>query len=886
MKTATPAKDDTSIGILVVHGIGQQRPGETLARCCDALADWFARWIEGAARREPDRELEPVRVETATLADAEGAPPHAQLKVKFPGRAECRLTLAESWWAASFAPASFADLASWGFVVTPWAMLCHFGKRGALAAERVVQAERSGRFVARELLRATIEMLALTTACLIVAPLVLLLMLLLVVLGLLPIPWLHDFVVKQQRRLAATVGDSAVLLRSPTQEAAIVGKVRHDLEWLETKCGRVLVVAHSQGAAVSHEALRRLRSRKVHGFLTFGSGLSILADLRTPASLIPFLGLLGGGLAGIWWRFARPLDIVEPLWAAVAPAAVTLMVLGFIGALLHQYLEWRAVEGGVGLRGTGAEASSGLSRAEKIGPYLGFLGAVLALVLAIRSHTPWTWFVAAVLILCVLGWLASRWFLQKEAIDTLRRLSKASGVVRTTHHIMTTGFLTSGVALFATLPWGLLLIPAGFLLLGGLAHLRMWAERGEIFLSNHELDCTPLWKDFFASADPVSNGPFRDLKAREELANRRYPSDSVEVRNRASWLFDHVTYWANADEFVTYLAKEAGRVGEFDVEIMDNDSEWIKLARHRRGWRVAWLRPLRLVLAVLALGILLPSPWWTTFSEVAGKKAAAVSVQAATWGLMDSKVAKLIGHPVLLARTGFLLAAFLGYFLVWAVWWAWDRSDIQRFFDRGFRGARWAGYTSFPSWFVTFALCLLAYAGGAMWVVVAIHAGAKAGLIGVGIALAVLMLLALFSHKWLGEHFRRKSASGPILRAFCAGSEPEGYQLASLHKRRAEELQNEASRLERLESVTGERSDLNEHQRRHRRVRLADQRLALADEAIELAAVALEPARTLLLAAARALARPVDPSFVSSEKQLNKVRARLKTASSASSVTA
>ena len=53
------------------------------------------------------------------------------------------------------------------------------------------------------------------------------------------------------------------------------------------------------------------------------------------------------------------------------------------------------------------------------------------------------------------------------------------------------------------------------------------------------------WVDLWASADPAPNGPIvDDLPA---------GVTSYKIRNSASTLFDHSTYWSNVTEFVTAI---------------------------------------------------------------------------------------------------------------------------------------------------------------------------------------------------------------------------------------------------------------------------------------------------------------------------------------------
>jgi hypothetical protein len=102
------------------------------------------------------------------------------------------------------------------------------------------------------------------------------------VLGAVPLPRVRQAAVALQRQLSTSVGDSFVLLSSPTRAHAIVTSVESDLRWLTHRCQQVTVIAHSQGAAIAHRALRRIppAQRKLAKLVTVGSGQTKLTDLE------------------------------------------------------------------------------------------------------------------------------------------------------------------------------------------------------------------------------------------------------------------------------------------------------------------------------------------------------------------------------------------------------------------------------------------------------------------------------------------------------------------------------------------------------------------------------------------------------------------------------
>src|SRR5262249_37434886 len=96
-----------------------------------------------------------------------------------------------------------------------------------------------------------------------------------------------------QRKISATLGDSFLFVTSPITGAAVTTRVKKDLEWLMARCDRVIVLAHSQGAAVSYKVIKRQfwgghAPQKFHALITYGSGLRKLFDLEV--NVAPALG--------------------------------------------------------------------------------------------------------------------------------------------------------------------------------------------------------------------------------------------------------------------------------------------------------------------------------------------------------------------------------------------------------------------------------------------------------------------------------------------------------------------------------------------------------------------------------------------------------------------
>lgn len=254
------------LGILLVHGIGDQAKGATLVQFGTPLYEWLAERAEAFGGK--------VRVNDAVVTSAADVPAHAEFHLEVQGVDRCWL-LAEAWWADSFAAPRFSDFARWGLEVAPRTFGSHFGVALARAwrSPKVTVGQhftRVGR-VAVAFINLIVGM-ALTF-------LMLVFLLALLIIGLIPIRRLRETIVRVQLRLASLIGDCYVLVARPIESAAILGSFVRSLDWLESRCPRVAIVAHSQGGAVACLALLNLPGSSNRLLITFGSGLRKLQEL-------------------------------------------------------------------------------------------------------------------------------------------------------------------------------------------------------------------------------------------------------------------------------------------------------------------------------------------------------------------------------------------------------------------------------------------------------------------------------------------------------------------------------------------------------------------------------------------------------------------------------
>ena len=281
----TPPKT-YELGILFIHGMGEQASGDTITQMGDAITEWLRKWL-GNDRFKLQNATLRSREGTAagTTSPATSGRANATVvlqRTNDPGDEGQAWLLAESWWADAFRPASFGELAWWAIGVGPWLIA------GQLAGleERLF---RGGRGLLPRVVDGVVFVLLFLIAALVaavIAPLALVLLLL----SLIPIPFIGGFAQSLARNLAGSFGDLLIFVRSPVRFAAMAERVRQDIEWIDSLCERTMIVAHSQGTAVAWHAIRRTaqadhekphdQRTKLALFLTFGQALRKLKALH------------------------------------------------------------------------------------------------------------------------------------------------------------------------------------------------------------------------------------------------------------------------------------------------------------------------------------------------------------------------------------------------------------------------------------------------------------------------------------------------------------------------------------------------------------------------------------------------------------------------------
>jgi hypothetical protein len=264
------------LGILLVHGIGTQRSGETLTRWADVLLKTIRRATGNAV------------VPSIGPADA-GRDGCAEAVASLGmGDQQQQWLLSERWWADAFVPPRYSELVSWSVRALPWSIALHIAQK--FWQEPEVEGSLA-KFAGGTL--AVVKLLG----ALLFAPIFVLFLMLASLLGLLPIAQLRARILALQGSLVGSVGDSLAFIESPIRAALIRTRVIDGLKRLKERCKKTIVVAHSQGAAIVLDALGGIPEPPMEDgqqvqeaasasdavpdtLLTFGAGTNPLAGLK------------------------------------------------------------------------------------------------------------------------------------------------------------------------------------------------------------------------------------------------------------------------------------------------------------------------------------------------------------------------------------------------------------------------------------------------------------------------------------------------------------------------------------------------------------------------------------------------------------------------------
>jgi hypothetical protein len=259
--------------------LDKQRPGTAIASFAGAIYRWLFSWNA----RPQGWPASPPALSQTTLSSAVSAddgPAHATLTVPLglsTGEREARWLLAESSWADLFTPPQFLGVARWIWKVSTCLLVLQFVIPMRRHWHRAQRPDKSWH---RRLADRAVAMcyLGLMAVAAMASVLLSLLLLALAVVEKLPIPRIDVAVRWVAVKISAVLGDSYMLAHCPVQFSAMRTQVARDLRWLQDRCEKVAVVAHSQGAAIAHQVLKDGGDHlgNVRAFVTVGQGISKL----------------------------------------------------------------------------------------------------------------------------------------------------------------------------------------------------------------------------------------------------------------------------------------------------------------------------------------------------------------------------------------------------------------------------------------------------------------------------------------------------------------------------------------------------------------------------------------------------------------------------------
>jgi hypothetical protein len=302
-------------GVIFVHGIGSQAPGETLLEWSGPIIKGVSAWRAWAAPPGHDEPHDPVvgaamdftsELPTITISIPPAEGPTGPLP-------EARWILTESWWAAKVAPPGLTTMTSW---LGP--------QRGAEQVVAAILGNPSGTSFGLRAFQAAVVPFVSVLGGLILT----LYAFIRTVTGVVPIQAIKDAAILREFDdfLTGWFGDVRILLFDPAQSANIRGGLANAIERLRAQgCTRIVVVAHSGGAMVSYLTLTdpALAHAQVDKLVTFGEGWNLALTL-TPE---------GAGMAD---RLRRDITVRQPrlrwrdFWGSHDPAPAGALKTGQI----------------------------------------------------------------------------------------------------------------------------------------------------------------------------------------------------------------------------------------------------------------------------------------------------------------------------------------------------------------------------------------------------------------------------------------------------------------------------------------------------------------------------------------------------------------------------
>ena len=257
------AKDPNRIGIVFVHGIGSQKPGETLVSWAHPLIRLISVWTATTIGVEGPND--PV-TESEIDFGGSGRP---FVKVRVPGvgdHPEQEWLMTEAWWASKLSPPSVAEMFRWLF---PTEMFRIIGR-----ILKGFGSEFGGLYRAVDFVFMTIFLIP-------VAVSVFLFYVLFRLLRVIPIKAIQELALlgAVDFFLSDWFGDVRLLLADRAQAANVRAAIAAAIKSVTNEgCGTIVLIGHSGGTIAGYMTLtdKMYRKLQVDRFITHGQALSLV----------------------------------------------------------------------------------------------------------------------------------------------------------------------------------------------------------------------------------------------------------------------------------------------------------------------------------------------------------------------------------------------------------------------------------------------------------------------------------------------------------------------------------------------------------------------------------------------------------------------------------
>jgi hypothetical protein len=281
-------EEKAEIGILFIHGIGEQRIGQTLTEFGEPFCQWINDWLNSTESKNNDKINSKVEIIDANLNSNEPQScPHfySNLKVNNLSNYEQKKWLfAESFWADSFPLPGTQEVTFWLLQIVPWTCISYATQRIIIAWHKLVNIFSIRKFYFGLIYAAIITFyIILTIPLTALALLMQLILFILILIWKIPIPIIRDYIYWTQKKISAIIGDSYVFSSSIIRREFAISKLQHDINWIKGRCQNLVIIAHSQGAALAYLTLKKNFPKNFKLFVTFGSGLNKLALFFQPS---------------------------------------------------------------------------------------------------------------------------------------------------------------------------------------------------------------------------------------------------------------------------------------------------------------------------------------------------------------------------------------------------------------------------------------------------------------------------------------------------------------------------------------------------------------------------------------------------------------------------